>query len=96
MRHRVSGRSRPQVEYEPLIQLHGAVFVHASRLLARGVQVHLRVFTQIAESHFAFDLKTELCPFSSSSLLFSPQTSRSNRSACTVGGEGGGGGDIEY
>ena len=31
MRHRVSGRSRPLVDSEPLMPLHGVIVVHARR-----------------------------------------------------------------
>lgn len=51
MRHRVSGRSRPVVEYEPLIQLHGVVFVHASSQ-GSGETSASESPAQIAESHF--------------------------------------------
>lgn len=61
MRHRVSGRSRPEVEYEPLIQLHGVVVVHASSHW-QGETSASENTTQIAESHFCFDVwTTGLC-----------------------------------
>ncbi len=42
----------------------------------KGEQVHLRVSTQIAESHFWFDVNTEVCL-----APISPHPSASNRSA---------------
>ena len=75
MRHRVSGRSRPVVEYEPLIQLHGVVFVHASSQ-GQGKTSASESFLRRLPSRILLSMSnTEFASLSS------PQTSGSNRSA---------------
>lgn len=80
MRHRVSGRSRPEVEYEPLIQLYGVVVVHASSHW-QGRQVHLRTLRRLPSRILLRCVDDRTLPHSSS-----PQTSGSNRPAYGGGG----------
>ena len=62
MRHRVCGRSRPVVQCEPLIQLHGVVFVHVSSQMAKETSASLCFLRRLPSRISGFDVNTEGLP----------------------------------